>query len=93
MLINMIEWRQNDEQTNSVLKHRQVEHFGYEFKYDTNNIDISQPLVDKKIPEKCDFLWEKLRNQRSNGVLNEYPHQLTVNKYEPGQGKIRMVFF
>lgn len=84
--MNLIEWNQNDDQINSVLKHRQVKHFGYEFRYDTNNVDVDKPLVNEKMPEKCDFLWDRLRDKQINDVFNESPHQLTVNKYEPGQG-------
>lgn len=83
-LINLIEWNKIDEQSNSVLKHRQVEHFGYEFRYDTNNVDVNSPLTEKQIPKQCDFLWDRLRQKHE--ILNEPPHQLTVNKYEPGQG-------
>lgn len=93
ILIDLIESNQTTEQTNSVLKHRQVQHFGYEFKYDTNNVDISKPLVDKKIPGVCNFIWDENRKKRSNGILNQCPHQLTVNKYEPGQGKQILFLF
>lgn len=86
VLNSLIEWNEENEQINSILKHRQVKHFGYEFRYDTNNVEVDKPLVDKKIPEQCDFLWEKLRSQNVNDILNDPPHQLTVNKYEPGQG-------
>lgn len=89
MLINLIEWNDTDDESNSILKHRQVKHFGYEFRYDTNNVDVDKPLVNDKIPEKCDFLWEKLKEQKINGVLNKPPNQLTVNKYEPGQGNFQ----
>lgn len=85
-LINLIEWNDADEKINSILKHREVRHFGYEFRYDTNNVDVNKPLVDNQIPEDCDFLWQKLKNENFSEVLNEPPNQLTVNKYEPGQG-------
>lgn len=85
-LINLIEWNQSDENS-SVLKHRQVKHYGYEFRYDTNNVDVDKPLLDDKIPEQCNFLWDKFREQKISNVLNEPPQQITVNKYEPGQGK------
>lgn len=88
MLINLIEWKQCEEQSNSILKHRQVKHFGYEFRYDTNNVDVDKPLINEKIPVQCNFLWTKFRDRQINDVLNEPPHQITVNKYEPGQGKI-----
>lgn len=81
-----------DEQNNSVLKHRQVKHFGYAFRYDTNNVDVDKPLVDNEIPEKCQFLWEKLKKQQINEVSIEPPQQLTVNKYDPGQGNRQKKF-
>lgn len=90
MLINLIKWKNDDddenESGNSVLKHRQVNHFGYEFRYDTNNVDINQPLIDEPIPNECDFLWDRLRSQHSQFCETTSPHQLTINKYEPGQG-------
>lgn len=85
-LINLIAWNKPEE-SSSVLKHRQVKHFGYEFRYDINNVDADKPLLDEQIPEQCNFLWDKFREQNINDVLNEPPHQITVNKYEPGQGK------
>lgn len=66
----------------SSLKHRSVKHFGYEFKYTNNNVDPECPL-DEKIPSECDELIDKLIQL---GYLTERPDQLTVNKYEPGQG-------
>lgn len=86
-LINLIEWDQAEE-SSAVLKHRQVKHFGYEFRYDTNNVDVDKPLLNERIPEQCHFLWDKFREQKINVVLNEAPQQITVNKYEPGQGNI-----
>lgn len=90
-LINLIEWNQTEENS-SVLKHRQVKHFGYEFRYDTNNVDADKPLVNEKIPDQCTFLWDKFREQKINDVLNEPPQQITVNKYEPGQGMNYFLF-
>lgn len=90
-LINLIEWNQSEEQKNTVLKHRQVKHFGYEFRYDINNVDVDKPLVDAPIPRKCDFLYQRLHDKQINDVFNESPHQLTVNKYEPGQGKFSSI--
>lgn len=90
MLVNLIEWTQCDEQqqSNAVLKHRQVKHFGYEFRYDTNDVDANKPLIDEPIPSSCDFLWDRLRHQYAQFHEENSPHQLTVNKYEPGQGKL-----
>ncbi|XP_022122643.2 alkylated DNA repair protein alkB homolog 8 [Pieris rapae] len=64
------------------LKNRQVKHYGYEFRYGSNDVDLNAPL-DEKIPLQCDILWERLRAQ---GIAINVPDQLTVNKYLPGQG-------
>lgn len=84
-LIDLNEWDNENVLVNSVLKHRQVKHFGYEFQYDTNNVDVNQPLVNAPIPSECDFLWSKTIDSSSQHFGR--PDQLTVNKYEPGQGK------
>lgn len=67
------------------LKHRLVKHFGYEFIYGKNTVDPSSPL-ERRIPSEfgpivIDRLHESLA-QFSYFV----PEQMTVNKYEPGQG-------
>lgn len=85
-LIDLIEWDNGNALADSVLKHRQVKHFGYEFRYDTNNVDADRPLVDAQIPSECDFLWSRSMDSMALSQLDGRPHQLTVNKYEPGQG-------
>lgn len=65
----------------SAMKHREVKHFGYEFRYDINNVDKDKPL-EQGIPVECNFLWEKLKLK---DIIFE-PDQLTVNCYKPGQG-------
>lgn len=96
-LINLVKWEKDEgncnEPSNAVLKHRQVKHFGYEFRYDTNNVDVDKPLVNEQIPDKCNFLWKKLSDSQINDVFKEPPHQLTVNKYEPGQGRFFLLLF
>ncbi|CAH1103887.1 unnamed protein product [Psylliodes chrysocephalus] len=69
-----------DSNTNS-MKHREVKHFGYEFRYDINNVDKDKPLLNK-IPDECDF-WKRLEDTDFNSFK---PDQLTVNHYLPGQG-------
>ncbi|XP_026326429.1 alkylated DNA repair protein alkB homolog 8 isoform X4 [Hyposmocoma kahamanoa] len=64
------------------LKNRLVKHFGYEFRYGTNDVDLDNPL-ETKIPDVCNVLWERLRE---HGFDLGIPDQLTVNKYLPGQG-------
>lgn len=77
-LISTLKWTSND------LKHRQVQHFGYEFLYGINNVDPECPL-DDKIPKECDDLWKKLHNLCPQ-FKSFIPDQLTVNCYEPGHG-------
>lgn len=66
------------------MKHRQVYHYGYEFKYDTNNVDATQPL-EKRIPDECNDLWPRLKSMKPT-LSFQIPNQVTVNKYQPGQG-------
>ncbi|GAB0088157.1 Alkylated DNA repair protein alkB homolog 8 [Sergentomyia squamirostris] len=80
-LIKWIPWE--DENISSV-KHRQVKHFGYDFIYGSNNVDKRHPL-ERGIPTEFSYLWQRFRAQNSN-VEWPTPDQLTVNKYEPGQG-------
>lgn len=66
------------------LKHRQVKHFGYQFLYGSNNVDIDSPLPDG-IPAECDKLWPRLQERvPSLGAIQ--PEQLTMNRYAVGQG-------
>lgn len=64
------------------LKHRKVQHYGYQFKYDTNDVDPGIPLLEK-IPVVYGPLLDKIL---SAGLVKYYPDQLTVNHYLPGQG-------
>ena len=64
------------------LKHREVKHFGYEFKYSINNVDPSEPLPEG-IPEQCHQL---LQEAVDRNIVSHFPDQLTVNRYLPGQG-------
>nr|XP_023020411.1 alkylated DNA repair protein alkB homolog 8 isoform X1 [Leptinotarsa decemlineata] len=72
----------NFDSTTNQMKHRQVRHFGYEFRYDINNVDKDKPL-EEKIPNECDYLWTRLQN---TDFKHFRPDQLTVNHYSPGQG-------
>ena len=67
----------------SNLKNRQVKHYGYEFRYGSNDVDLSSPL-EENLPKECDILWDRLQNL---GIDFRIPDQLTVNKYCPGYGK------
>lgn len=72
-----------NESCGQTLKHREVNHFGYEFLYGKNNVDINAPLLDRPIPTECDKLWTRLGEKIP---VDKRPDQLTVNKYQPGQG-------
>lgn len=67
------------------LKHRQVKHFGYEFFFHNNNVDRNKPLLNQMIPIECDKLWPRISEKI---LIEKRPDQLTVNKYEPGQGRL-----
>ncbi|XP_064478744.1 alkylated DNA repair protein alkB homolog 8-like isoform X2 [Ornithodoros turicata] len=64
------------------LKHRDVQHFGYEFQYELARV-CKDPPLDRKIPLECLPFLDRLVG---SGKLNELPDQLTVNRYQPGQG-------
>lgn len=66
-----------------ILKHRQVKHFGFEFRYGINNVDPNNPLAEG-IPEICNGFLQKAI---SMNYVSHFPDQLTVNHYLPGQGK------
>lgn len=79
-LAECVNWSVDDES----LKHRQVKHFGYQFLYGSNNVDIDNPLAEE-IPTACAKLWPRLEQKvPSLGAI--LPEQLTINKYEVGQG-------
>lgn len=86
-LVKCIDWSANaDIEFNTNLRHRQVKHFGYEFLYGTNDVDVNKPLLDQKIPDECDVLWTRLAENKDLNIAWKKPEQLTVNKYEAGQG-------
>ncbi|CAH1984659.1 unnamed protein product [Acanthoscelides obtectus] len=72
-----------DNTVSNRMKNRQVRHFGYEFRYDNNNVDKDEPLPEK-IPKECNLLWNRLHE--STQWKHFIPDQLTVNHYSPGQG-------
>ncbi|XP_016912340.2 alkylated DNA repair protein alkB homolog 8 isoform X1 [Apis cerana] len=78
MLLSTITW--NNEEL-SDLKHRKVKHFGYEFQYDTNKVDLDKPIIP--IPKNYQFL--QILFKQYHNVPYEYD-QLTINHYLPGQG-------
>jgi alkylated DNA repair protein alkB family protein 8 len=70
------------ETTTSDLKKRKVKHYGYEFRYGTNDCDVGQPLADR-MPSVVQGLIQKMLQDR---LITAEPDQLTVNFYEPGSG-------
>ena len=66
------------------LKLRRVEHYGYEFLYGVNNVNPDSPLPTP-IPKECQPILERMLDQ---ALVSSIPNQLTVNEYQPGQGKL-----
>ena len=67
----------------SHLKHRHVFHYGYQFNYDTNNVDPGAPL-----PGGFPLLIQQLVSKMvSSGHVQDTPDQVTVNCYPPGAGE------
>nr|XP_046245306.1 alkylated DNA repair protein alkB homolog 8 isoform X2 [Scatophagus argus] len=84
LLLAAIDWSSaNDDDTaQKALKHRRVKHYGFEFRYDNNNVDKDKPL-SADIPQECLPVLERCV---TNKHINIMPDQLTVNQYESGQG-------
>ncbi|XP_013186974.2 alkylated DNA repair protein alkB homolog 8 [Amyelois transitella] len=80
IFLQLFDWPDDEDSIN--LKNRQVKHYGYEFRYGSNDVDLSSPL-DERIPKECDALFSRLKER---GFDFGEPDQLTVNKYKPGQG-------
>ncbi|XP_015685470.1 alkylated DNA repair protein alkB homolog 8 [Protobothrops mucrosquamatus] len=84
MLLENINWTEDEviPLAQKSLKHRRVKHFGYEFRYDNNNVDRDKPLPGG-LPDFCNTILAKCLKM---GYINHKPDQLTINQYEPGQG-------
>lgn len=82
-LLGNLKWQESE--VENKLKNRQVQHFGFEFLYGLNTVDLDQPLVDRKIPTACDGIWDFLERKHPS-FKGFRPDQLTVNRYEPGHG-------
>ncbi|UYV77553.1 ALKBH8 [Cordylochernes scorpioides] len=65
------------------LRHRQVQHFGFEFEYGANLVDPNRPLEHRPIPPVCLTVLQRLVE---SGHVDRLSDQLTVNRYLPGQG-------
>ncbi|XP_035239619.1 alkylated DNA repair protein alkB homolog 8 [Anguilla anguilla] len=83
-LLEAIDWApQGDTLTGQkALKHRRVKHYGYEFRYDNNNVDKERPLPGG-IPQFCNSVLKRCLREN---LIDVTPDQLTINQYEPGQG-------
>ncbi|XP_077397142.1 tRNA (carboxymethyluridine(34)-5-O)-methyltransferase alkbh8 isoform X1 [Festucalex cinctus] len=84
LLLAAIDWSStsDDVTAQKALKHRRVKHFGFEFRYDNNNVDKDKPLP-VGIPEECQPVLQRIME---SGHTKFMPDQLTVNQYESGQG-------
>ncbi|EFN89740.1 Alkylated DNA repair protein alkB-like protein 8 [Harpegnathos saltator] len=78
-LLKTLNW-DNCESSSLQLKHRQVKHFGYEFQYGTNIVNLEKPIAP--IPQDYKFL-QTLFDKHGHKYMYD---QLTINKYLPGQG-------
>ena len=66
-------------QTTSGLKNRQVKHYGFEFRYDVNNMgEEAEAFPREWLPI--------LERALEAGHIDQMPDQCTVNRYEPGHG-------
>uniref|UniRef100_A0A3B5LZT4 tRNA (carboxymethyluridine(34)-5-O)-methyltransferase n=1 Tax=Xiphophorus couchianus TaxID=32473 RepID=A0A3B5LZT4_9TELE len=81
LLLAAVDWSTSN-QAQKALKHRRVKHYGFEFRYDNNNVDKDKPLP-AGLPEEC---LPVLHRCLQDGHINVLPDQLTVNQYETGQG-------
>lgn len=71
--------RDDGAQWKNTVKARQVQHFGYEFSYETRRCDENQPLP--AMPTALDTLTKNIP-----ASIMDTPDQITVNEYKPGQG-------
>nr|XP_048320346.1 alkylated DNA repair protein ALKBH8 homolog isoform X1 [Ziziphus jujuba var. spinosa] len=74
-----------DERPWKNLSKRRVQHYGYEFCYETRNVDSKQHLGE--LPSFVSPVLEKISMFPSLGdAANKVLNQLTVNEYPPGVG-------
>uniref|UniRef100_A0A1A8FR29 tRNA (carboxymethyluridine(34)-5-O)-methyltransferase n=4 Tax=Nothobranchius korthausae TaxID=1143690 RepID=A0A1A8FR29_9TELE len=85
-LLAAVDWSSAHEDVSGsaqkALKHRRVKHYGFEFRYDNNNVDKDKPLP-ACLPGECLPVLERCLR---DGHINLMPDQLTINQYESGQG-------
>ncbi|XP_071951542.1 tRNA (carboxymethyluridine(34)-5-O)-methyltransferase alkbh8-like [Antedon mediterranea] len=81
-LVRSLQWDTSTLETDQVLKQRKVQHFGYRFCYDTNDVDRVNPL-----PGGLGVLYQGIADRILTSDLVKYPlDQLTINQYQPGHG-------
>ncbi|MQL99219.1 hypothetical protein Taro_031939 [Colocasia esculenta] len=67
------------------LAKRRVQHYGYEFLYETRNVDWKQSLGE--LPSFVSSVLERIKSFPSGEDVERHPiDQLTVNEYYPGVG-------
>ncbi|VDP18290.1 unnamed protein product [Soboliphyme baturini] len=66
----------------SVLKNRTVMHFGYEFVYGVNSVNLDASAVPE-IPYEIKVFINRIVMR---GISNKLADQVTINIYSPGQG-------
>ncbi|XP_070553831.1 tRNA (carboxymethyluridine(34)-5-O)-methyltransferase alkbh8-like [Ptychodera flava] len=84
-LVDSVTWDKDEQAVNEAqktLKHRRVKHYGYEFRYDNNNVDKDRPLPDGIPTLYSDVIDDIMKT----GHVQNRPDQITVNQYQPGQG-------
>uniref|UniRef100_A0A3Q2NUW0 tRNA (carboxymethyluridine(34)-5-O)-methyltransferase n=2 Tax=Fundulus heteroclitus TaxID=8078 RepID=A0A3Q2NUW0_FUNHE len=81
LLLAAVDWSTSTE-AQKALKHRKVKHYGFEFRYDNNNVDKDKPLP-AGLPQECLAVLQRCLH---DGLISVLPDQLTVNQYEAGQG-------
>ncbi|UYV77551.1 ALKBH8 [Cordylochernes scorpioides] len=84
-LLDILDWpsQPTDDGCGKTLRHRQVQHFGFEFEYGANRVDPNRPLEHRPIPPVCLTVLQRLVE---SGHVDRLSDQLTVNRYLPGQG-------
>jgi len=65
------------------LRQRLVRHFGYKFRYESNDVDLDNPNA----PDIPQYMVKTFSKMMSWNIIHRKPEQLTMNCYIPGQGK------
>jgi alkylated DNA repair protein alkB family protein 8 len=65
-----------------------VKHYGYQFRYETNDVNVNEPMKEE-IPS---YLEKVVLRMVEGGVFKDKPDQLTVNQYAPGSGTVLLCY-